>query len=199
MPWAPDYVTEDQVADYLRAGDDTEDVDLHPLAISTASRAVDDHTNRQFGKVDGPVERFYTPWPDDERGVWCVDIDDLMDTTGVVVKVNGTTVTTYTLEPRNAAADGEPWTLLVFTDASEAAPTSTDDEVSVMAPWGWSAIPARVTTATLLQTSRFVKRRDAPFGIAGSPELGGEMRLLAKLDPDVAVALRGLVRTRKVG
>lgn len=50
-------------------------------------------------------------------------------------------------------------------------------------------VPPTITAACLLQASRFWKRRDAPFGIAGSPVLGNEMRLLAKLDPDVEVML----------
>ncbi len=198
MAWAPDYVTDEQLASYLRV-DDLEDADVHPLAIGTACRAIDDHTNRQFGKADGLVVRTYRPRPDDELCAWCVDIDDLMDTTGVVVEVGGVTVTAYDLEPLNAEPDGLPWTTLVFTDASEARPTKTTDKVSVTAPWGWSAIPTPVVMATLLQASRLKKRQDAPFGIAGSPELGSEMRLLAKLDPDVAVSLRHLVRPRGVG
>jgi len=53
--------------------------------------------------------------------------------------------------------------------------------------------------ATVLQANRLLKRRHAPFGVAGSPELGSELRLLARVDPDVAVSLRGLGRMRAVG
>ena len=52
-------------------------------------------------------------------------------------------------------------------------------------------VPSSVKLAVLLQASRWVKRREAPFGIAGSPEMGNELRLLAKLDPDVMVLLAG--------
>lgn len=51
--------------------------------------------------------------------------------------------------------------------------------------------PASVKLATMIQGSRWAKRRDSPFGIAGSPEMGNEMRLLARIDPDVAVLLGG--------
>jgi hypothetical protein len=61
--------------------------------------------------------------------------------------------------------------------------------VQVTATWGWTAVPATIKKATLLQASRFYKRRDAPFGVAGSPDMGSEMRLLAKVDPDVEVML----------
>ncbi len=198
MAWAPDYVTDEDLRVYLRVDDLDDDVQA-ALAITAASRAIDDHCNRQFGQIDVPAERRYTAWPDYERCRWVVTIDDLMTTTGLVVEVAGTPVTAYQLEPVNATADGRPWTSLAFTDASEATPTGAVHEVSIVARWGWSAVPGTVPEATLLQASRFVKRRDAPFGVAGSPELGSEMRLLAKVDPDVAVALRGLGRTRAVG
>lgn len=198
MAWAPDYATEDDLRDYLRV-DDLEDAVQAALAITTASRAVDDHANRQYGKLDAVAARVYTAWPDYERGRWVVTIDDLMSTAGLVVTVDGIAVTDYDLEPVNAAADGRPWTSLAFTDDSEATPTGAVHEVSITAVWGWTAVPDPVKQATLLQASRLLKRRDAPFGVAGSPELGSEMRLLAKVDPDVAVALRGWTRPRAAG
>ena len=39
-----------------------------------------------------------------------------------------------------------------------------------------------------------IHRKGSPYGIAGSPDLGSELRLLAKLDADVAVLLRSFVR-----
>lgn len=51
-------------------------------------------------------------------------------------------------------------------------------------------IPAAITYACILQAARLVKRKDAIFGVLGSPEMGGEIRLLAKLDPDVQVLVR---------
>jgi hypothetical protein len=51
------------------------------------------------------------------------------------------------------------------------------------------AIPDAVKAACLIQASRFFTRRYAPFGVAGSPDSGSEIRLLAKVDADVAVIL----------
>lgn len=48
-------------------------------------------------------------------------------------------------------------------------------------------VPAAVRMGTLIQAARFFKRKDSPFGIAGSPEMGNETRLLSRLDPDVAL------------
>lgn len=50
-------------------------------------------------------------------------------------------------------------------------------------------IPDAVKLACLLQASRFFIRKNAPFGVAGSPQDGSEIRLLARLDPDVLVML----------
>lgn len=198
MAWAPAYASDEDLRDYVRV-DDFDDDAQAGLAIDTASRAIDDHTHRQFGKVDTAVERLYTAWPDYERCRWVVTIDDVQTATGLLVAVDGTAVATYRLEPVNAAADGRPWTSLAFTSDSEATPTGTEHEISVTAVWGWTVVPETVKQATLLQASRLLKRRDAPFGVAGSPDMGSELRLLAKVDPDVAVALRGLRRPRAVG
>jgi hypothetical protein len=61
-------------------------------------------------------------------------------------------------------------------------------------PWGWDAVPDAVKEATLLQGSRLDFRRVAPAGVAGSPETGSEVRLLARVDPDVAVSLKDFIR-----
>lgn len=50
-------------------------------------------------------------------------------------------------------------------------------------------VPSGVRLACLLQASRWYKRRDAAFGVLGSPDMGNMTRLLAKLDPDVAVLI----------
>lgn len=200
MAWAPDYVTVGELGDYLVSGGigDTQDDAQLALAVTAASRSIDHHTNRQFGVVAAVEERLYVARPGSSSGTRAVDVDDFMTATGLVVEIDGTAVTTFTQEPRNAAQKGRPWTRLVFDSDSEVLPDS-GDEVTVTALWGWTAVPDTVKQATLLQASRMFTRRNAPFGVAGSPDAGSEMRLLAKVDPDVVVALRGYGRTRKVG
>jgi hypothetical protein len=56
-----------------------------------------------------------------------------------------------------------------------------------------------VLAAAKLQCARWNFRRDAPAGVAGSPDQGSEIRLLSRLDPDVAVSLAGLSRPRRAG
>lgn len=200
MAWKPDYITAAKLKAYVRVDDALDDVQV-AVAVTTASRAIDNHTNRQFGKVDAPEERFYTAWPDYDRGLWVIDIDDLMSVSGLVVTVDGTTLTSdgYTKEPVNAAAEGKPWTRLAVKSTSSVQPTGADHEIAVVALWGWTTVPVPVEQAAYLQGSRFLSRRESPYGIAGSPDTGSELRLLARVDPDVGVALRDYVRPRAAG
>lgn len=194
MAWAPDYVTSAELKAFLRISDTDDDAQV-ALAIAAASRAVDTHCGRQFGVVAAAEQRFYTGQWDRRLCRWVVVVDDLMSTSNfaaITVDADGDTVGTvddYVLEPRNAAAKGRPWTQILVRPDSTYKPTGARDEVAVTALWGWSAVPSAVKQATLLQASRIFARRNSPYGIAGSPDDGSEMRLLARVDPDVAVTL----------
>lgn len=201
MAWAPDYLTLPELRHYVRVDDDLDNAEL-AMAITTASRAVDEHCNRQFGRVDVAEERRYTAhWLLQEDGCyrWVVDIDDLQDADDLAVTVDGEAITLSTLEPVNAVLEGKAWTRLVVSRDSTVQPTGAANEVAMVVRWGWLAFPVQVQLATAVQSNRLASRRDSPHGIAGSPDTGSELRLLARVDPDVAVSLRGLVRPRKVG
>lgn len=190
--WKPNYVTVDEAKEYLRIPDtDTADDVRLGLDVAAASRAIDRATKRQFGVLEEAGERFFTAQYDCDRG-WFVSIDDLQSITDLVVTSNGTAITDYRLAPLNAASEGEPWTEVLF--GSTVRPATSYGGVSVTALFGWTTVPDTIKDAALLQTARFFKRSDAPFGVAGSPESGSEMRLLAKVDPDVAVMVSDYVR-----
>lgn len=200
MAWAPDYATDTELKAYLHITDTDDDAEI-TLAIAAASRAIDRHTNRQFGLVGSPEARYYTAGYDRKLCRWYVDIDDLMTETGLEIVADidddGTyddAITEFALRPANAAVESRPWTRIYVRPGNAVRPNGNDGGVKVTARWGWTTVPDTVKQATLLQASRFFKRRDAPFGVAGSPELGSELRLLAKVDPDVAVALGPYVR-----
>lgn len=183
MAWGDtDYCTVAELKSFMRITTTMDDVQLS-LAISTASRAVDRAASRQFGVVAAPEARTYEARLDPYLCAYAVQVDDLMTEIGLVVGGG------YTLLPRNAAQKGRPWTRLVLDDRPEDL-----DAVDIMARWGWTAVPTAVKLATMLQASRLFKRKDAPFGIAGSPSEGSEMRLLAKVDPDVAVSVGPYIR-----
>ena len=188
MAWAPDYVLASDLKSYVRITDTVDDAQI-ALAVTAASRAVDRCTNRQFGLVAAPEARVYTARWDKDRCRYVIEIDDLMTVTGLTVTGEAGAIDVFAKQPGNAAAEGRPWTRLVVDPTSATLPTLKEDGVTVTARYGWSAVPGAVQQATLLQASRLFTRRQAPFGVAGSPELGSELRLLAKVDPDVAVVL----------
>lgn len=196
MAWKPNYTTTEDLADFVRIGDSLDDAQLS-LAVSTASRAIDRACGRQFGSLAAAAPRYYTARWNARRCRWVVAIDDLMSTTDLVVAFDSAVDETYaaeieeyTLGPRNAAADGLPWTELVVGTANTVLLDGCADAVRITAAWGWDQIPAPIEQACLLQASRLLARRDSPFGVAGSPETNSEVRLLERLDPDVAIAVR---------
>lgn len=198
--WKPIYASLDMFKDFkrLRNVSDTDDDAIMRLKLSAASRAVDTSCSgavkRQFGKVATAVTRTYDlRW----SRTWCAywaEIDDLMDTTGLTFTVDGTELTSaqYKLRPRNAIADGMPYTYVILGGAVSV----SDGELSGLALWGWNAPwPDVVTEATMLQASRLNIRRDSPYGLAGGTDSGTEARLLERLDPDIAPMLTDYVRT----
>jgi hypothetical protein len=185
VTWAPDYVTVAELKAYLRITDTSDDVQV-ALWVTTASRAVDDHCGRQFGQVAEAEARTYTTAYDRFAYNYGVEIDDLQDITDLEVADSGeAAITDYTLWPRNAVAKGRPYERI--TDAASGA-------ITITGLWGWSAVPVPVKMATLIQASRFAARRDSPFGVAGSPSEGSEVRLLAALDPDLKTSLTAFRR-----
>lgn len=186
MAWAPDYIEAATLKGVIGI-DDTIDDTAIGLAITAASRVIDQFCGRQFGQVAAVQDRTYdVEW--DGFGL-VVAIDDLMTDTGLLV--DG--VTTTELLPRNAPQNDRPWTQLSVSGG-----VARGDAVVVTAQWGWTIVPVTVQQATLTQALRILKRKDAPFGVAGSPQDGSEVRLLAKVDPDVAVALAPYRRIRRL-
>lgn len=184
MTWAPDYVTAAELKNYLRITDTADDVFIG-LWITTVSRNVDDHTGRQFGQTELEDRTYVGQW-DRCSGQYVYQIDDLPELDDfVVVGEDAVAVTDYTLEPLNAIQKGKPYERLV---------SSAGGPLTMSAPWGWTATPSAVKVGIFLQGARLAARRDSPFGIAGSPSEGSELRLLAALDPDFRTSLKPLVR-----
>lgn len=183
MPWAPDYASVAELKSYLRIEDAADDVFLQSW-VTTVSRNVDDFCGRQFGQTDDLELRRYAPVWDRAGCRWAVEIDDVMDTDDMVVVDGAAAAVTYELEPANAAAKGRPYTRIV--PAGGAA-------LFITARWGWSPLssgPVAAKVGVFLQAARLAARRDAPFGVAGSPTEGSEVRLLAQLDPDFRTSLK---------
>lgn len=186
MAWKPDYVAvtgAGGLRSYLQITSADDDTFLG-LWATTASRNVDGYCGRQFGKPDAPVTREYRGVYDYRCRAYVYVIDDLHDLTGLVVlDPDAVEVTDYSFEPVNALADGVPYQRMLC----ETGPvlTLTTDK------FGWPSVPASIQTGLLLMAGRLAARRGSPFGIAGSPDDGSEVRLLARLDPDMIQVLKG--------
>lgn len=186
MTWAPDYATPAELKSYLRITDTADDAFV-ALWVTTVSRNVDDFTGRQFGQVVGVESREYTGTWDRHLASYVYEIDDVQ-TVGsmVVVDENANEVTDYTFGPVNALKKGRPYERIF---------TTTGGKLLIQAAWGWTAVPSAVKLGIHLQGARLAARRDSPFGIAGSPSAGSEIRLLATLDPDFKTSLKPFVRS----
>ena len=187
MAWAPDYTTTDLLKSYLHIQHDDNDLWLASW-ITAVSRNVDDYCSRQFGQVAIVEERTYTPvWDRYEQKTY-VEIDDLQNTTDfALVDYYGTAITDYVFEPKNALVKGGVYTRLYIE-------AQYSRDLTATGLWGWNAVPASIPTALYLQAARLAARRTSPFGIAGSPNDGNEIRLLAQLDPDFKTTLKPFIR-----
>ena len=197
MVWKPDYVILADAKIYLRIADAVDDTEL-AVAITAVSRLIDTACNRQFGQLAAPAARTFrrAPLLNQETGLWELEIDDVQDTTGLLVNGVAYASSGATLLPDNAPADGVPYTRIATTVWPIASYPGAPVSNVITARWGWTAVPAAVPMAARLQLNRLGFRRDAPQGVAGSPDQGSELRMLAKLDPDV-VKLLGTVRRRR--
>lgn len=185
MAWAPDYVTAEGLRSYLRIGDSADDVFL-ALWATTVSRNVDDFCGRQFGRVAVVEAREYATVYDRHLACWVAEIDDVQSVASMIVlDPDANELDDYALGPVNALKKGKPY---------ERIEVQTAGPLTISALWGWTDVPAAVSTGAYLQAARLHHRRDSPFGISGSPQEQGEIRLLAQLDPDFRTSLKPLVR-----
>lgn len=177
-----------------RAGiDDTIDDVILEQVITGVSRMIDEYTRRHF--YSASETRYYTPAQVD----YC-EIDDLLAVLSFATDDNidrtyATTwaATDYDLLPTNAATDGKPYTMVAVAPNGRYTFPRVARGLKINGTFGYAATtPPVVREACLLQAQRIFKRKDAPFGIMGAPELG--MLRISRLDPDVAMLLRGVTR-----
>ena len=173
--------------------EDIQDDTALEAAILTASRMIDDYTGRFFyrdGTTAAPVTRYYTPdsWYitnlDDFVSLNQIALDDDFDQTYTTILA----ASDYLIDPVNNARRGWPYTRITAIDRY-IFPYAYPQSVRVQAVWGWPSVPAEISMATKLQASRLFIRRQSPFGIAGTPEIG-TVRLTSRLDPDVEALIR---------
>lgn len=169
---------------------DSDDDGILSAVIEAVSRQIDKETKRRFYTTASNEIRYYTPrsgnmlFPNDDiLSIDTFECDDDGDGTYDETWQN----TDYYLQPYNAALDGRPYLWIETTPIGDYSFTLMKKSVKLTGKFGYCAIadlPYPIREACLLQCERIFKRKDAPFGVAGTPELG-MLRLQAELDPDV--------------
>lgn len=187
------YATVSELKQQLGITDQVDDVRLGRV-LEDVSSWIDTYTGRRFYTTDSDETRYYTPYD------YCAcSIDDLVSVTSIAIDTSGartydTTLadTDYDLLPDNAALEGWPWNEIRITPYGRYTfyPSYTRSVkivgkfgVSPTSRWGRQA-----HAACLIQSSRFFKRDDAPFGLAGAGPMG-QVAAISDLDPDVKAML----------
>lgn len=159
--------------------------DVLTAAILAASRAIDGWTGRRFTQSAAATSRFFTA-----RGGSPLLVDDLVSVSALATDDGVRTYATvwetadYDLAPFDAAEIGRPYTEIMIAPTGRYRYPRWPMGVRVTAVWGWPAVPAPIREATALEATRLWKRKDAPFGVTGSPELG-QLQTITRVDPDV--------------
>jgi hypothetical protein len=210
MTWAPSYTTASSLAHYMASDGYSVDriqEDLVELtnAAESGSRAVDWAAKRQFGLVDAPEAREYTLEWSTTAGMWFAEVDDFMTTSGMVLAFDSARDGTYSTAIANTYAvparpnevdKSKPYERIYFRTTVGVVFDGRYFGLRATIRWGWTAFPVTVVNATNMQSSRFFARRNSPYGVAGSPQDGSEVRLSARADPDVRVSLKPYRRVR---
>jgi hypothetical protein len=166
---------------------DTVDDSVLEAVVEAASRAIDNWTARQFYATT--ATRYFTAEDGD-----LLFVDDLLTVTTLKTisqnsagtRTYGDTwaATDYDLEPFNST----PKTRIRLNPGGAYAFPTEAKGVEIAGSWGYSSTaPDAINEACLLQAARLFKRKDAPFGVAGTPETGTMQ--LPRLDPDVRMLL----------
>jgi len=172
--------------------DTTDDTALQAVLDATDT-LIDLYCDRKTGFGTATETRYYTA----DAYQYCLT-DDLVSVTTLQTDddANGTYETTWTsgtdyvLAPRNAALDGFPYTEI---DTSVTWPRNFPKDVylgvKVTGVFGFPSVPAAVTQAEIIQAGAVWNSRTAPFGVIGSADLGGILRMSRALHPEAALIL----------
>jgi len=159
--------------------------------VTAVSRLIDGYCGRRFYAV---TETNYftriTPY--------LVLVEDLLTVTTLKTDADGDrtyestwATTDYDLEPYNAPrlSPARPYTRIVTAPNGVHTFPNMRRGIEIAGSWGFSATtPPAVKEACLLQSSRLYLRKDTPFGVTGSAEMGQAV-VIPKLDPDVKLLL----------
>jgi hypothetical protein len=177
-----------KVDDILKFTTTAHDATLE-FVVNGVSRKIDEYCGRHFYQTT--TSRYYRAKNSDE--VYCLPVDDIYTSSGLTVSTdldgdgayeNVWASTDYYLAPYNNL-NGKPYTMLETTPVSQFTFSTLKRGVKVTAAFGWSAVPAAVKLACLMQVNRIWKRFATPLGQSASSSLGALMLSIPSLDPDI--------------
>lgn len=184
------YCTLPQLKAYMYASNTqqqaiTTDDALLTACISTASRKIEKHCQRQFNLAVTETVKVFAP-SDDPK---IVEVEDFILSAGFVLKTDPGGVGTfgvtwvpydYELLPLNGYVNGIPVPYNMIHAVSGSwfwrPVLRRYGTVQVTALWGWQAVPDEVHQACMQIALQMYKMKDAPFGTAGSGQFG-ELRV----------------------
>lgn len=195
-----DYLTSADLKNTLELTGETFADDDIALAITSASRAIDNVCNRRFFlDADDTSVRYYTP-----RSRRLLEIDDAVVVASVMIDTDGdgtfdftwTENTDYVLEPLNSEIDGEPYTAIRRRKTGHYQfPVGVERGVKITGQFGWADVPSEVTSAAGILAGRLMRRaREAPFGVIGFGMDSSNAVQLARNDPDVMMLVGPYVK-----
>lgn len=173
------------------------DNDFLELAINSASRQIDQMTERQFFSTT--ETRIFAP-----RDSYVCEIDDLTTLTTLKTSTNADGVFDITwdlskdaqLEPLNGLAGGIPTPFTQIRAVDEYLfPTDNDEAtVQVTGTFGFTPVPDQIKQATLILAARLSERRFSPLGVAGFGDLGAVR--VSRFDADISALTDPFVKKR---
>ncbi len=186
-----------------------EDVSNMEIAIEAISRLIDEKFDTTF--YARTETRYFTPqftdlmWLDSDLiSITSLKSDDNLDNVFETTWATGD----YWLEPRNARvktneADKKPYRQIRVNPNGDNSFLRDCYSIEIVGSWGYTAgidgdgeptqVPPFVKNAVLLMANRTYRRKDAIFGIAGTPALGVvTVRARIKEDSDIMNLLTGI-------
>lgn len=175
----------------LKARLDIENTDMDAILeqiIEAASRQVDGWCRRTF--TDGDAVRSLTA----DSGCLMILPEDLFEITSIAVDRDGDGVYETPWETTDVDTQPYPGPYQVLRPRNGKSFPTHRYAVQVTGLWGFGGdVPPAIREATLLQAARLYKRKDAPFGIAGTAD-HGQLQTISKIDPDVKELIAPFIR-----
>ncbi len=188
------YITTAELKMYAKITDSDDDTSIANVVVAI-SRNIERFTGRQYNDAGSATARTYAATNSHH-----VEVDDFSTVNGLVVETDtgldgayATAIasTSYTLFPLNGVVEGQtgwPYRKITLHTAGTFTVSEGRPLVQVTARWGWSAVPADIKQAALIQGARIFGRRESVHGVLGAGDF--VVRVSNRLDPDVEEMLR---------